>query len=168
MIDRWDERYIALAKHVGSWSKDPSTKVGAVIVRPDRTVASLGYNGFPRGVVDGDDRLNDRPTKYAMVVHAELNAILSSKEDLTGHTLYVSPLHPCSQCAAAIIQSGIKRVVAHYTEPKGDWLHSFTCAATMFREAGVEVVTILETATEPTTESATTKATALGVHPVGR
>ena len=86
-------------------------KVGAVLVRPDRTIAAVGFNGFPRGVLDHAERYDDRPTKYEMVVHAELNALLSSRESLEGYTLYVTPLPPCSQCAAAIIQRGIRKVV---------------------------------------------------------
>lgn len=109
-----------MASLVASWSKDPGTKVGAVIVRPDLTVASLGYNGFPRGVVDFPKYLNNKEEKYARTVHAELNAILNSKEPLSGYTLYWYPgvLGTCSQCAAAIIQSGIKRVVTSVS--KGD------------------------------------------------
>src|SRR5450759_3287372 len=78
--DKWDRRFIELARFVADWSKDPSTKVGAVIVRPDRTVAALGYNGFPRGVLDHSERYDHRPTKYEMVVHAELNSILNTRE----------------------------------------------------------------------------------------
>ncbi len=66
----WDERFLALAEHIAGWSKDPSTKVGAVITRPDRTISSIGYNGLPRYVIDGEERLNHRKTKYEMTVHA--------------------------------------------------------------------------------------------------
>jgi dCMP deaminase len=83
-IDKWDGRFLDLAVFVGDWSKDPSTKVGAVLVRPDRTIAGLGFNGFPRGVLDHPERYDDRPTKYEMVVHAEMNALLSSRESLEG------------------------------------------------------------------------------------
>ncbi len=96
--DKWDDRFLNLAKFVAEWSKDPSTKVGAVIVRPDRTVASVGYNGFPRGVLDHVDRYSDRDTKYAMVVHAENNALINARQSLEGCTLYVTPLPPCTQC----------------------------------------------------------------------
>ena len=108
---KWDRRFIALAGHVAQWSKDPSTKVGAVLVRPvDMTVISMGFNGFPRGVNDLEERYSNRPLKYKLVVHAELNAILTAKEPLTGAHLYVT-LSPCNECAKAIIQSGIARVV---------------------------------------------------------
>jgi dCMP deaminase len=130
----WDKRFLELAALVGGWSKDPSTKVGAVIVRPDRTIASLGYNGFPRGV---DDTYKDREHKLLRTVHAEMNAILSAREPVNGYTLYVTPLCPCSNCAAAIIQSGIKRIVYNrkYTMPSAeDFLKKF--------EGKVEVVQI--------------------------
>ena len=132
----WDERFLQLAQHIAQWSKDPSTKVGAVIVRPNRTIASVGYNGFPRGVND-DERLNDRPYKYAMTVHAEANAILSANERLDGCTLYVTPLSPCSSCASILIQSGIKRVVAYMPYQPEHWADSFAIARTMLDEAGV-------------------------------
>ena len=139
MDDKWDSRFLEIAEHVSSWSKDPSTRVGAIIVRGDRTIASVGYNGFPRGVADDEARYEDKPTKYLMVVHAEMNAILSMREPVTAdHVLYVTPLHPCSNCASAIIQSGIKKVV---TQNLGNenWAEHHKVAGIMFEEAGVEV-----------------------------
>lgn len=138
---KWDDRFLDMATHVGGWSKDPSTKTGCVIVRPDRTVASVGYNGFPRGVNDSDERLNDRPVKYAMVVHAEPNAILAAGGSVEGCTAYVTPWPPCSTCAALLIQAGIKRVVAPDAtdEQKERWGDSFVIASTMLIEAGVEL-----------------------------
>lgn len=140
-ITDWDLRFLHLAKFIGSWSKDPSTKTGAVIKRPDRSIASVGYNGFPRGVQDTDERLNDRPTKYALVVHAEANAILAASEPLRGFTCYVHPFPPCSSCAGMIVQTGIWRVVA--PEPTDEqlerWGDSFKLANTMFTESGVQL-----------------------------
>lgn len=137
-MTKWDARFIQLARTVAGWSKDPSTKVGAVVVRPDNTVASLGFNGFPRGVEDSGERLNDRPLKHLLTVHAEANAILAAKEPLHGCTIYVAELHPCAQCAAQIIQSGIVRVVAVSTDnPR--WTESFDAASLMLTEAGVKV-----------------------------
>lgn len=135
-MKHWDKRFLELASHVASWSKDPSTKVGAVIVRPDKTVASIGFNGLPRGVEDSETRLHDRTLKYPMTVHAEVNAILHAREPLHGYTIYVAPLNPCSNCAAAIIQSGIKRVMA-MAEINPRWEESNALAQTMFEEAGV-------------------------------
>lgn len=133
----WDKRYLDLAEFVASWSKDPSTKVGAVIVRPDKTIASVGFNGLPRGVEDSEARLLNRDLKYPMTVHAEVNAILHAREPLHGYTIYVAPLNPCSDCAGVIIQSGIKRVVAR-AERNPRWLESNALAQTMFEEAGIK------------------------------
>ena len=138
--EKWDGRFLELATFIAEWSKDPSTKVGAAIVRPDRTVAAVGYNGFPRGVLDHAERYQDRSTKYEMVVHAEMNALLSTRESLEGYTLYVAPLPPCSQCAAAIIQRGIRRVViAMPAELPEVWAQKWAISSTMFGEAGVEI-----------------------------
>lgn len=138
MDAKWDDRFIKLADHVAGWSRDPSTKVGAVIVRPDKSVASVGFNGFPRGVNDDPERYADRPTKYDFVCHAEVNAILAAGERLHGYTIYSSPLHPCKECAKAIIQSGITRVVTN--QPlENRWQSSYGVATTMFEEAGVKV-----------------------------
>jgi dCMP deaminase len=138
----WDERFLSLAEFVSNWSKDPSTRVGAVIVRPDRTIVSVGYNGFPRGCDDAIALRLDRPLKYMRTVHAELNAILSAGEVLTGCTIYVSPLHPCATCTGAIIQSGIARIVAFMPSEPDRWSEEFKAARQMCVEAGIEVTTI--------------------------
>jgi len=141
MIDKWDLRFLGLAKHVASWSKDPSTKVGAVIVDQDRRVVSLGFNGFPRGVEDDHERYADRETKLRMVVHAEKNAILFALQPLAGCVLYTWPFAPCAQCAAMVIQVGIIGVVA--PEASGEllrrWGADLTTATMMYREAGVRL-----------------------------
>lgn len=104
----WDAWYLEIAKTVSTKSKDPSTKVGAVIVRDHRPLG-FGYNGFPRGIADEEERW-ERPEKYEHVVHAELNAILNVQGSCEGATLYTTHF-PCGECAKAIIQSGILRVV---------------------------------------------------------
>lgn len=138
-MNRWDKYFFDLCERNAAMSKDPSTKVGAVIVRPDKTIASMGWNGFPRGVDDSGDRYADRQTKYLMTVHAEANAILSSQETIRGYSLYVSPLHPCADCAGMIIQSGVKRV-KYRTQHRAEWADSFRIAKTMLNEAGVELI----------------------------
>jgi dCMP deaminase len=139
-MNEWDDRFFDLADMVGSWSKDPSTKVGAVIIRPDRTIASVGYNGFPRGVDDSPEIYEDRPTKYMRIVHAEANAILSAREPLHGYTLYVTPLHPCATCSGLIIQAGIK--VVNYSMSKQNirneaWQQHYEQMTEMFLQAGI-------------------------------
>ena len=137
MID-WDRRFVDLASHVSLWSKDPSTQVGAVIVRPDRTIASLGFNGFPRGVDDSPHLYSDRNTKYDRVIHAEMNALLFLKEPGQGMTMYCWPGTPCIRCAAHVIQAGIRRVVSVPCDnPR--WVESIKLGKNLFKEAGIEV-----------------------------
>lgn len=135
---KWDDRYMGLARHVASWSKDPSAKVGAVICDKMGRIISVGYNGLPRNIADLPERLNDRSVKYEMVVHGEVNALIAAHADLTGCILYTWPFHPCSRCAAMFIQAGILRVVApplpvDYVH----WKKNIELAKEMFAEAGV-------------------------------
>lgn len=132
----WDRYFLNMAKSASEASKDPSTKVGAIIVRPDRSEVSFGYNGFPKGIEDTEERLNDRETKYGLVIHAEKNAIYKAREDISGCTIYVWPLFSCAECAKAIIQKGISRVVS----PPPDlarWQSSYDMAQNLYSEAGV-------------------------------
>ena len=139
---KWRARFLDLAKEVASWSKDPSSQVGAVIVRPDRTVASIGFNGFPRGVEDSREAIANRDTKLLRMIHAELNAILSAKESLAGYSIFVWPFQPCSNCAAAIIQAGITEVYCPYNDHLAHdrWRESFKEALQMLDEAGVTTI----------------------------
>lgn len=140
-LDHWDERFLALAEHIALWSKDPSTKVGCVITSADRRVVSTGFNGLPSGVEDSLERLSDRDVKYEMTVHAERNAIISARRDLTGCRLYVT-LRPCSACAAMIIQAGIAEVIAPPCEDPRlfDTFH-LDLTEQMLAEAGVALLT---------------------------
>ena len=140
---KWDQRFLRIAREVATWSKDPSTQVGACIARGNRTLASVGYNGFARGVADHPERYEKRETKYEMIVHAEVNALINAPEDLSEATLYVTPLPPCARCAGQIIQRGIKRIVIDRRKVSAEWERNFELAKTMFEEAGVEVDVIL-------------------------
>ena len=139
---KWDNYFLMIAQVAASKSKDPSTKVGAVITRPDRSIVAVGYNGFPRGIADTSERLNDRNIKYSLVVHAEMNAILSARESLEGYTLYTVPFMPCDRCFVHVIQSGIKRVV--YLRASEDqtqrWGEAFKRVEALAVEAGIEMV----------------------------
>jgi dCMP deaminase len=140
---KWQGRFIKLAEEVSTWSKDPSSQVGAVIVRPDRTIASIGFNGFPRGVDDGHERIANRDTKLLYTIHAEMNAILSAKEPLKDYSIFVWPFQPCAHCASSIIQAGIKEVYCPFNahlETYERWADSFKAALQMFDEAGVSVI----------------------------
>lgn len=137
----WDKRFLDLAKHVSTWSKDPSTKCGAVIVRPNKSVASLGFNGFPQGCNDDIDILENREKKYERMVHCEINAILFSQESLQGYTLYVWPFLTCHRCATQVIQTGIERVVFPTCPPEKieRWKDSFDLSIELYQQAGVKI-----------------------------
>lgn len=147
---RWDEYGISLAREGATMSKDPSTQVGACLMRPDGTIAAVSWNGFPRGVAD-DDRLYDRPTKYKITLHAEVNALLACKENMQGFTLYVTPLHPCCNCAAQIIQAGIKRVVYEQPEDVERWAEDFALSKKILTEGGVTTMNFEPTLWESST-----------------
>ena len=136
---KWDLRFLELAKHISTWSKDPSTQVGAVIVDKRNRIISTGYNGFPRGVKDTPERLNNREVKYSMVVHGEINALLFATQPLEGTTLYLWPFLSCSKCTAIIINTGVKRVVAPMNDnPR--WNESIKLSQDLYFEAGVQVI----------------------------
>ena len=112
----WDEYFMGVAVLSSMRSKDPNTQVGACIVSSDKKIIGVGYNGFPSGCSDDDlpwEREGEwLDTKYPFVCHAELNAILNCNNAslLKGATLYVA-LFPCNECAKAVIQAGIKKIV---------------------------------------------------------
>lgn len=140
-LDKWDKRFLGLARHIATWSKDPSTQVGCVIVKGKNKVVSLGYNGPPAGV---NDEFRDRAQKLLRTLHAEDNAILAAKEALDGCTAFVTHA-PCSNCTARLIQSGIIRVV--FPQPSTEfiqrWYDSYTESLAMFNEAGVKLEVVL-------------------------
>lgn len=122
-MNTWDDRFLKLAAHVSTWSKDPHIKVGAVLV--DKTNPReyyTGYNGFPRNVKDLDSRYESKKIKHMLVIHAELNAIFNAQRDLTGFTLYSTRL-PCIRCLVAVIQSGIANIVTYKPSEVDIWKH---------------------------------------------
>lgn len=138
----WDQRFLVIASHIAGWSKDPSTKVGALAIRHRRILAT-GYNGLPTHVADLDERLQNRELRLRMTVHAEANCIAYAARhgvSLAGASFYVWPLMTCSQCAAQLIQADVaKIVVPAFIEP-ARWQESFDAARQMFIEAGVPVI----------------------------
>ena len=142
MGDKWDFRFIELARHIALWSKDPSTKVGCVVVGEDREIRSTGFNGFPRGIDDDEDRLLDRDKKYPLICHAEENAIMHAARigvSLKNSTAYVT-WPPCSRCARSLIQAGVKEVVyPDAGEIPERWQEDFNISNAMMKEAGVNV-----------------------------
>ena len=142
-LSRWDNKFIDLAVHVSGWSRDRGTKNGAVIVDSDNIVLSMGYNGFPRGC---DDHINcryEKPEKYFYTEHAERNAIYHGARHgvpLRGCSIYVTMM-PCADCARAIIQSGIKKVISPVPNFKSEtWGRHFEVSIELFKECGVDLV----------------------------
>jgi dCMP deaminase len=144
MSTKWDLRFLRLAREVSSWSKDPSTRTGAVITDSKRHIVSVGYNGFPSRLVDTKERLEDRPTKYSMIVHCEMNAVINSPASVEGCTLYTWPFLSCDRCAVHMIQAGIIRVVAPILPEHlyDRWLESVNKTKSYFSEAGIEIVEV--------------------------
>ena len=138
---KWAIRMLDLATHVAQWSKDPSTKVGAVIADNEMRVVSLGYNGFPRSVTDSVARYQDRALKHKMVVHAEANAILNARIDVTTCMMYTT-MFPCSDCAKLIIQAGILQIYYLKILDHDPWKEDVNIAQSMFSESFVQTIQV--------------------------
>ena len=140
---KWDNRFLELAEFYSKWSKDPSTQVGCVIVDNNNIVLGLGYNGFPRGVSDSNERIKDRSIKHLIVQHAEVNAVLNSNSKVNGATAYVTH-PPCSSCTGLLIQAGIKRIVTYKASSTlaKRYNASFKASLVMLKESGVEMTNL--------------------------
>ena len=138
--DRLDALAVRMANAYAAQSKDPSTKVGCVIVAPNGAIRSGGYNGCVRGVLDTVERISTRPGKYLWMEHAERNAIYNAACDLSGCDLYVTGLPPCARCARGIIQVGIKSgwFPGGLIVPER-WEEDMLVSMEMLSEAGVTV-----------------------------
>ena len=150
MSGRWDNHFLEVALINARMSKDPSTRVGAVIVGPDREIRSTGFNGFPRGISDTHERLHHRETKLKLVVHAEMNAILNAARigtSVKGCTLYLAATDdsglvwggpPCTRCTVESIQAGISSVVSHpFKNVPSRWAEDVALARDLLQEAGI-------------------------------
>jgi dCMP deaminase len=139
----WMERYFRIAKEVSTWSKDPSTRVGAIVVGKYGQILTQGFNGFPRGINDDPMLLMDREAKLKRMIHAEMNCIFNgslSGVSLAGSTMYVYGMPVCSGCALSIIQSGIHGVHAMFdgeSERAKRWQDSHELTKSLLLEAGV-------------------------------
>lgn len=138
----WTLRFLDVAKTVASWSKDPSKKIGAVIVDKQNRIVSTGFNGIPRGILETDERLNNKDIKRSITIHAEENAILFAKRDLTGCKIYIYGLPPCAHCCSMIVQSGITSV--GYVIPKeyqvsDFWSDNLKLGYELLKEKGLTV-----------------------------
>jgi len=144
---KWDRRFMEMAEIISGWSKDPSSKIGAVVVNAERRILATGYNGFPRGIEDSDERLNNRDEKYPRIIHAEMNALMNALYNgvtVKDATLYVYGLPVCPACTKCVIQAGIKRVVMPTAKTdKGNWEEVwYKESLPMYKEAGVVVTTL--------------------------
>ena len=150
LSNKWISHFLNMAREHSELSKDPSTKVGAVIIRPNKTIASVGFNGFPMGCHDKPENYADREKKYRRVVHAEMNAICFCNEVMDNYTLFTYPFAPCPRCAGPIIQKGIKTVyypiiTAANQALRERWATDLTESMDMFLEAGVTAYGVLDT-----------------------
>jgi len=149
--NKWDQRFLRLAGHISDWSKDPSTKVGCVVVGSDREIRSTGFNGFPRGIEDSSERLDDRNQKYPLICHAEENAIMHAARvgvSLKGCVAYVT-WPPCTRCARSLIQAGVVEVVfPENIDVPERWVADFDMSMSMMKEAGLEVRSVSSDETE--------------------
>jgi dCMP deaminase len=141
-LDKWDQRFLRIAQEVLTWSKDPGTKVGCVLVKDKRIIAT-GYNGFPANLSDALPLYNDRDYKLAITIHAEKNALFNAAKNganTEGCSAYVT-FPPCSQCAAALIQAGVKFLFC--PDPKlapERWQKTLTTGSNILTEAGVRTL----------------------------
>lgn len=137
----WDRFFLNLAKQYSTASRDPSTKVGAILTRNGKYLVAAGYNGFAKGVIDSKERYENREFKIRAINHAEVNCCISAKQDITGCTLYTYPFICCERCAPQIIQWGISRVCSFKLPDrlKERWGSSCELAIEQFNEAGVQI-----------------------------
>lgn len=148
MNDKWDNRFMRIAKEISTWSKDPSSKIGAVIVDDNRRILATGYNGFPANIND-DGRLHNREEKYPLIIHAEMNTLLNALKNgvpVDGASIYVYGLPVCGECAKAITQSGIKNVIVTQPDPNSKWMETWVKKSKpLFEESGIKIYYIDDT-----------------------
>lgn len=137
-MDKWDKRGLLQAKFAASFSKDPSTQVGAALRRKgSKKFASIGYNGFAPGV--DDSMMIQKPFKYNAVLHAEVNALDNCKDpDCDGYTMYVWGLACCGPCMAKCISNGITKVVALQEVYRADWAENLEAAVIQAKQVGLD------------------------------
>lgn len=142
----WDQFYMNIARASSLKSKDPSTKVGSALVRPDNTLASIGFNGFPSRLPDVKELLENRELKYMYTIHAEMNCIhFCADTSLKGYTIYIWPLKPCISCTTHIIQKGISKVVViNKPSLQPIWDEQWAISKDMLKTANIEILEIDE------------------------
>jgi deoxycytidylate deaminase len=152
-LDKWDERFLKLAREISTWSKDPSTKVGAVLVSPNKKRIFLGYNGFPEKMEDKPEWYEERAEKYSRIIHAEMNAQLNAEgTSLVGYTQYTWPFCSCDRCFVKMVQAGIARAVSPAMTPEIAARWEETCKRT--RQYADEMKIVFDEVDFPTTYAA--------------
>jgi dCMP deaminase len=145
-MKKWDSRFIQMAQLVATWSKDPSTQTGAVIVAPDYSVISVGFNGFPKGMSDDPELYKDRNEKYSRIIHCEVNALLCAGRAVpVGSTLYTVPFMSCDRCVVQMLQAGIRRFVAPECKDEEKlerWADAFTRTRRYIKECGGQLIEV--------------------------
>jgi dCMP deaminase len=141
-INKWDLRFLKLAKFISTWSKDPSTQTGAVIVRPNKSICSVGFNGFPAAMIDREDYYDNRDEKYSRIIHCEMNAAKFATESLSGYTLYTYPFMSCDRCFVHMANYGITRFVAPKSplDKEERWADAFDKVRNYAKEMDLELV----------------------------
>lgn len=139
---QWLEYFMKLAENVSEMSKDPSHKIGAVIVDKNKRIVSTGFNGFARNIIDSEERLNNKDIKRKLTLHAEENAVTFAKRDLTGCDIFVFGYPPCAHCTSLLIQSGVKCI--YYRNPtkrvSEHWKEDFELAEQIAKEVEVPYI----------------------------
>ena len=155
-LSKWDRRFLRIAEEVRLWSRDPGTKVGCVLVLEKR-ILSVGFNGFPQNLSDSLELYENRDYKLAVTVHAEANAILNAAKNgakTQSCTAYVT-FPPCSQCAAALIQAGVEKVICPDPGNAPErWRASFKLGNEMLYNSGVKLLYYSEDDLQCLTETA--------------
>jgi len=145
-MNKWDIRFVRIAKEVAEWSKDPSTQVGSIAVK-NRKIIATGYNGFPKGIKDAPRDLHDREMKLKLTVHAEKNMIYNAVEHgvkLEGSTVYIWGLPTCEECWKGLVQVGVSRVVMPDIEFNGGkWKEGCKFAKEYMEAVGIDVTEYL-------------------------
>jgi len=140
MKTNWDERFMQVAELVATWSKHPTFKIGCVVVDDDHNQLSGGFNGLPRGI--DDNQILDQSKPVSATIHAEANAVAAAARN--GHSLKDSTVYvtaqPCCQCAALLIQVGVKRVVYRFMSMDKKWMESNQEAERLLRDARIDVI----------------------------
>lgn len=142
MINKWDYRYLEIAKKVSMWSKDPSTQCGSVIINTENKIVSTGFNGFPKRIVDSSTRYSDRGLKYQLIIHSEINTLLQAKCSVKGFTIYSYPMIPCIRCCVTLIQAGIMKIVTCPLSKELDSRWNSMLCESILEEAKIELVYI--------------------------